>query len=116
MLGVSLLVIGSIGLLAMTWLFPVAAIALPTRRRAQTSDGGSPARVAILIPAHNEEGKLERTLGAVHGAIRAASAEFSHVEFSVCVGADGCTDGTAQVARASGANVVVFKENQGKWK
>ena len=55
-------------------------------------------RFLVLIPAHNEERGLPRTLAAIFGERRPVD--------QVLVVADRCTDGTAEVARSSGALVL----------
>lgn len=52
------------------------------------------ATVGIIIPAHNEERALE-------GSLRALAAQDYGGDVEVVVAANGCTDGTAGVARAS---------------
>ena len=61
---------------------------------ARTSVG----RYAILVPAHNEERELPKTLAA----LRCEVDKFA----DVLVVADNCSDGTAKVARAAGASVL----------
>jgi len=56
------------------------------------------ARVAVLIPAHNEEAVIEQTLRTLMPTIPAGG--------TVLVVADNCTDGTAEAARGLGAEVV----------
>ena len=55
-------------------------------------------RFLVLIPAHNEERGLPRTLAAIFGERRPVD--------QVLVVADRCTDGTAEVARSFGALVL----------
>lgn len=85
-------------------LFPVAIFAieifaslLPARDRAVASDGDRP-DVAILVPAHQEESGIAATVMALRGQLRAGD--------RLLVVADNCTDGTAALARAAGAEVV----------
>lgn len=85
-------------------LFPVAIFAveifaslLPARDRAIVSDGHRP-DVAILVPAHQEESGIAATVMALRGQLRAGD--------RLLVVADNCTDGTAALARAAGAEVV----------
>lgn len=61
-------------------------------------DASSRPRCAVLIPAHNEESVLARTLLSV-------AAQLGPDDW-VLVVADNCTDSTASVARAHGARVV----------
>jgi glycosyltransferase involved in cell wall biosynthesis len=58
----------------------------------------SAATVSVVVPAHNEARVLRHTLSA----LAAASSGRPHV----VVVANGCTDDTAEVARAAGADVV----------
>jgi len=85
-------------------LFPVAIFAveifaslLPARDRAVASDGDRP-DVAILVPAHQEESGIAATVMALRGQLRPGD--------RLLVVADNCTDGTAALARAAGAEVV----------
>jgi glycosyltransferase involved in cell wall biosynthesis len=57
--------------------------------------------ISFLIPAHNEEALLGRTVSAVHAAARTLDTPY---EVVVCD--DASTDRTADVARAHGARVV----------
>lgn len=66
-----------------------AAIAVPQRARSW--------RVAVLIPAHNEADNIAATLRSVKGQMQPQDA--------LIVVADNCTDDTAAVARAQGAQV-----------
>lgn len=67
--------------------------------------GGAQIRVAVIIPAYNEE----RTVAAV---VRVAL-QCSLVD-EVLVISDGSTDGTARVARDEGARVIEVCPNRGK--
>lgn len=60
--------------------------------------------VGILIPAFNEEATVA---DVVKVALEAGLGE-------VLVVADGCTDATAQVAKAAGARVLEYQPNRGK--
>jgi len=71
---------------------------LPTSRPRQQPAGG---RVAIVVPAHNEESRLPRTLASLQAECRRDG------DAEVIVVADNCTDGTAEVARRHGARVLV---------
>ena len=58
----------------------------------------------MFIPAWNEERSLPGVLAEAHGSLP---------EADLLVIDDGSTDGTAEVARAAGADVVSFAENRG---
>lgn len=59
-------------------------------------------RVAVVVPAHNEERLLPASLAAISRAAR----RVAPVPVDVFVVADSCTDSTMDVARASGAHTV----------
>lgn len=69
------------------------------RRRA-----GDVARILVVLPALNEEGSVAEVIAQVRIAQPAAA---------VLVVDDGCTDRTAAVARAAGADVLVLPFNLG---
>ncbi|MGH6683328.1 MAG: glycosyltransferase family 2 protein [Pseudolabrys sp.] len=75
-----------------------AEIAFGARRYAArpVRDGARP-RVAVLVPAHNEETTLVRHLGTMLAQLRAGD--------RLVVIADNCSDATAAVAREQGAEV-----------
>lgn len=56
-------------------------------------------RFAVLVPAHNEEAGIERTLHSL------TDVEYDPDRFDVIVIADNCTDKTAEVSRTVGARV-----------
>jgi len=69
----------------------------PVRSRARTPARG---RIAIVVPAHNEESRLPRTLASLRAeCLRDGSA-------AVVVVADNCTDATAETASRLGARVL----------
>ncbi len=67
-------------------------------------------RVAVLVPAHNEEHSLPATLRNL------AQLDYPRELLRVCVIADNCSDNTAAVAVASGADCVTRTDaaNRGK--
>lgn len=77
----------------------VAAIALPQRELVVSPAGETRPRVAVLVPAHNESTGLLPTLADVKAQMRAVD--------RLLVVADNCTDDTAAVAAAAGADVTV---------
>ena len=74
-------------------------LAAPFGRR--TSAGGPGARrFAILVPAHDEQAVIGRTLASL------AALDYPHDRADVWVVADNCTDATAAVAQTHGALVL----------
>jgi glycosyltransferase involved in cell wall biosynthesis len=57
--------------------------------------------LSIVVPAHDEEAFIGRTLDAIHVA-----AEATGLPYEVIVVDDGSTDATAEIARRQGARVV----------
>ena len=111
----ALLANGVLIVLSVAAVLPILAVsleclaALLPRRRASAIDAGDAAvRVAVLIPAHDEEGVIEATLQSVMAAVGPGD--------RVLVVADNCRDDTAAVARRSGAEVLhrVDPEHRGK--
>ncbi len=74
-----------------------AALLLRQREPLLAPENHDRPRLAILIPAHNESGKLLATLNDVKTQLRSGD--------RVLLVADNCTDDTAAVARAAGATV-----------
>lgn len=77
------------------------AIALPDgSRKSRQKNLASSFRpsIAVLVPAHNESSGLTTTLNAITAQLHAGD--------SVVVVADNCTDSTADVAIAAGAEVI----------
>jgi glycosyltransferase involved in cell wall biosynthesis len=60
--------------------------------------------LAVVVPAHDEAVLLPRALAALRTAARHPA--LSGIAVSLVVAADTCQDGTAEVARAAGADVV----------
>jgi cellulose synthase/poly-beta-1,6-N-acetylglucosamine synthase-like glycosyltransferase len=82
---------------------PVAVLAIEVvaavyGRRIVFSTSGARTPVAILIPAHNEEGGISATL-------RSIAPQLAEHDRLIVV-ADNCSDGTRNVAEAEGAEVV----------
>ena len=69
--------------------------------QAQRSQAQKPARIAVLIPAHNEAAGIAATIQCV-----AAQLDLGKNADRIVVIADNCSDDTAQVARASGATAI----------
>ncbi len=84
---------GTVELLVLT-----GAGMLRPRRRAQRPRGTF--RLAVVVPAHNEESGIARCVRSL------LSADRTGVDLSVVVVADNCSDGTAEAAGAAGAKVL----------
>ena len=69
-------------------------------------------RIAVVIPAHNEEAHIAACLAAVsEAARRVASIESSRRhEVAVFVVCDACTDGTAEIVRDAGLTPLIVRE------
>jgi glycosyltransferase involved in cell wall biosynthesis len=63
--------------------------------------------LSFIVPAHNEELLIGKTLAAIHAAAREAGAEYE-----VIVVDDASTDGTAPIAKSGGARVVRANNRQ----
>lgn len=63
--------------------------------------------ISFVIPAHNEQAALPRTLDAIHEAARATGRPYE-----IVVANDASTDATAEVARQHGATVVDCNNRQ----
>jgi cellulose synthase/poly-beta-1,6-N-acetylglucosamine synthase-like glycosyltransferase len=93
----ALLVMLCIVLVPILVLLAQVLLAMLPVRAAAALPGPRP-RVAVLIPAHNEEAGLLATLASVQPQLAAGD--------RILVVADNCSDGTADVARRAGADVV----------
>jgi len=116
----------------MTWLFPLLAAFVTWRRGSRgasptnTTEEGSisdnasrsrnqPLKLAVLIPAHNEAVGLAKTITSLKKNFKPLVVE-GVLDYTIFVGADGCTDATAEVGLTYGAVVSEFSPNQGKWR
>jgi cellulose synthase/poly-beta-1,6-N-acetylglucosamine synthase-like glycosyltransferase len=76
----------------------VAALALPFRNYIPLNGNESRSRLAVLVPAHDEGAALLQTIADIQMQLRLGD--------RLLVVADNCTDDTAGIARAAGAEVV----------
>lgn len=112
--------LGFIGLLGMTWLFPLLgwliSLRRSPRRYGETHPKGdvSVQSIAVLIPANNEGLVLSQTLASILGAIAEVKKMWPGT-IRLCVGADGCADDTVKIAMDHGVEVIELKRQQGKW-
>lgn len=74
----------------------------------------APRHVDILIPCHNEEGRLEATLSSLTLAMETCRKFIPNLSVSVRVGLDSCTDRSAMVAEAGKAMVEKYNFRS-KW-
>jgi glycosyltransferase involved in cell wall biosynthesis len=63
--------------------------------------------ISFIVPAHNEQACLGRTLQAIHDSARAVAQRYE-----IIVADDASTDATAQIARQHDATVVTVKHRQ----
>ena len=84
----------------------VALACLPTR--AQPTLAGARPRVAVLVPAHNESTLIVATLEGLRAQLQAGD--------RMLVVADNCSDDTAALARAAGAEVIERSNSQQRGK
>ena len=63
--------------------------------------------ISFIVPAHNEEELIGRTLAALH-----KSAQANHEQYEIIVVNDASTDRTAEYARETGADVVAVNYRQ----
>lgn len=93
--------------LTLDLLLLTAASLLPRRRRHESGGARRTVRLAVVIPAHDEEVLIERTVKSVLAAPGADR---------VIVVADNCSDRTAERAARAGAEVLVRTDsvNRGK--
>jgi cellulose synthase/poly-beta-1,6-N-acetylglucosamine synthase-like glycosyltransferase len=88
-------------LVPVTVLFVEVALAVTSRRRDALGEGGRP-RLAVLMPAHNEASVIADTIRSILPQLSASD--------RLLVVADNCTDDTAAIAAAQGAQVIVRSE------
>ena len=97
-------------LLALSVGAAIGTLRAASSRRANTRPVA--ATFAILVPAHNEELLIGKTLTSL------ARLDYPAERYAVHIIADNCTDGTAAIARAAGGNVTVHErvdlEQRGK--
>jgi cellulose synthase/poly-beta-1,6-N-acetylglucosamine synthase-like glycosyltransferase len=111
---VTLAIVSILGILGMTFLFPVLAALVSVSPQRRNQFLPQTPRLAILIPAHNEERLLTTTLTTIAESINEAHAD-SFYTVRVMVGADGCTDRTEVVAKEMNAEVLRMPVKTGKW-
>lgn len=81
----------------------------PLERKPLSQEVGAPlppARVIAIIPAHNEEIGIAQTIDSLRRQ--------THAPDHILVAADNCTDGTVEIARAMGVEVLETLDNSAK--
>jgi cellulose synthase/poly-beta-1,6-N-acetylglucosamine synthase-like glycosyltransferase len=109
LIGITLLSVAMLAPLALVTAFFTLEIALGLRPLRQTASApASGTKAVIVIPAHDEEAVIERSVGAT-------LAEAAGIA-RVLVVADNCADRTAELARSAGADVLIRNDvhNRGK--
>ena len=83
---------------------------LPGARR-HGAKGGRTIRMAVVVPAHNEQELIARTVRSLLAAVKATPAADGEAlaEIPVFVVAHNCSDATATAAEAAGARVLELK-------
>ena len=81
-----------------------AAAALPARRLQADAERAAAPQVVVLVPAHNESTGLLRTVASLRAEV--AGEGDGDTRTRIVVVADNCSDDTAAVARAAGAEVL----------
>lgn len=97
--GAGLTAVGTV--LCVPVVYLLALLVAATRRRQRPLATGAPhLRMLVIVPAHNEEAGLSRTLDSL------AALDFPADACELMVIADNCTDATAAIARGCGVHVL----------
>jgi hypothetical protein len=86
----------------------LGAAAWGTRRRPPTNRKPGELRFAVVVPAHDEEASLPRTLASL------ATLDYPRALVEIVVIAHNCTDGTARLGERAGATVWEHRGERGK--
>ena len=93
-----------VGYPGLVWLW---AVRRPRPVRRATTEP----QVSVVLVAHNEADRIGRRLDNL------LSLDYRRDHLEILVGSDGCTDGTAQIARTyepAGVTVLAFEQRRGK--
>lgn len=106
--GMHVLFLSLVGLFAM-YLLLLSVVSLFSRKRSSFLTSSN-RRFSIVVPAHNEELSISKTLSSL------LAIDYPRNQFEIVVVADNCTDRTAAIARSAGAIVMerTDKNNRGK--
>jgi len=92
------LALGSAALATGSWWTLLSVLALPTPGRTTTAKREADLRLAVIVPAHNEERLIANTVASLRAA-------YYEPRPRILVVADNCDDETATKAREAGATV-----------
>jgi len=118
---------GAFGLLGLSVLCPLLALPLYYCQRKISGNKGVhevralslPSLLEIIIPAHNEAEHIGDTLSSIERSVQYLQiGPWTRLlpKITIRVGADGCTDNTAKIARQfSTVSVTESLENRSKW-
>lgn len=85
-------------------------LAIASFRRQPVKAAGVRTRLAVLIPAHDEEALIGRCVASLKAQT------YPHSLYRIVVIADNCSDRTAAVAQAAGADVMERRDGQARGK
>jgi 1,2-diacylglycerol 3-beta-glucosyltransferase len=85
-------------------------VAAATNRRGAPSEMGTPPRLLVVVPAHDEEAVIGDLLESLR------QADYPADRLDVVVVADNCSDRTAELARAAGAEVLERRDEKRRGK
>ena len=105
------------GLLGMTWLYPLIARLIFPKSKTESADNDTKIKkLSILIPTYNESATLKITIGQIQKSIIKAKLNYPSTEFKVVVGLDGCTDESKDIISELTVDSIQNTNNLGKWK
>jgi 1,2-diacylglycerol 3-beta-glucosyltransferase len=105
---IEMILFGTFGFfLLYLWLLSLLAL---TARKRLTIKTSRPRRMAFIVPAHDEELAIKKTLQSL------LEVDYPRDYFDVIVIADNCADRTAEIARAAGAIVHERKDTSSRGK
>src|SRR5215831_19030846 len=85
-------------------------LAIASFRRQPVNVAGARTRLAVLVPAHDEEALIGRCVASLKAQT------YPHTLYRIVVVADNCSDRTAAVAQAAGADVLERRDGRAQGK
>jgi hypothetical protein len=95
--------------------FPVLASVLFRSKTSHNHVRELPKSIDILIPCHNEQGRLRATLDSIVSARETATALFPEIEINIFIGLDSCEDDTKKDVGEISASTFEF-QHRSKWR